>query len=183
MNTYRMNRSSILLSLLLVYPGSWGIEAAGFASESGLPKLVAQTYNSAFELAHDTYNGLSCASDGNIYYVLSTESYEVGAQMFVFDTAAWRIKHLGDITEACGEKEQKTIVQGKSHVQFVECGGKLYFATHIGYYSIINDMEKMGVPPAGWKPYPGGHLLAYEMAGGKFEDLGVAPHQEGILTI
>jgi hypothetical protein len=138
-----MNRSSVLLSLLLVYPGCWGIEAAGFASESGPPKLVAQTYNSGFELAHDTYNGLSCASDGNIYYVMSTESYEVGAQMFVFDTAARQVKHLGDITEACGEKGQKTIVQGKSHVQFAECDGKLYFATHIGYYSIIDGMEKI----------------------------------------
>ena len=85
MNTYRMNRSSVLSSLLLVYLGCWGIEAAESASGSGPPKLVAQTYNSGFELAHDTYNGLSCASDGKIYYVMSTESYEVGAQMFVFD--------------------------------------------------------------------------------------------------
>lgn len=183
MNTYRMNQSSVLLSLLLVYLGSCGIEAAESGSGSGPPRLVAQTYNSGFELAHDTYNGLSCASDGKIYYVMSTESYEVGAQMFVFDPATRLIKHLGDITEACGEKGQKTVVQGKSHVQFVECDGKLYFATHIGYYSIIDGMEKMGVPPTGWKPYPGGHLLAYDMASGKFEDLGVAPNREGILTM
>jgi hypothetical protein len=68
-------------------------------------------------------------------------------------------------------------------VNFVEAQGKLYFATHIGYYSIIDGMEKMGIPPAGFKPYPGGHLLAYDMKTGKFEDLAIAPHREGILTM
>ncbi len=147
------------------------------------PRLTARTFNSGFALAHDTYNGISTASNGKIYYVLSSESYEVGAQMYVFDPATQQIKHLGDITEACGEKGQKSIVQGKSHVNFVEANGKLYFSTHIGYYSIIDGMEKMGIPPAGYKPYPGGHLLAFDLAGGKFEDLGLAPHHEGILTM
>jgi hypothetical protein len=146
-------------------------------------KLVARAYNSGFALAHDTYNGLSAASDGRIYYVLSSESYEVGAQMYAFDPATQQIKHVGDLTEACGEKGLKTIVQGKSHVNFIESKGKLYFATHIGYYSIIDGMEKMGIPPAGFKPYPGGHLLAYDVARGKFEDFGVAPQREGILAM
>jgi len=87
------------------------------------------------------------------------------------------------VTEACGEKDAKTIVQGKSHVPFVERDGKLYFATHVGWYSIIDGMEKIGIPPQGWKPYPGGHFLAYDMATKKFEDLAVAPRGEGILTM
>ena len=33
----------------------------------------------------------------------------------------------------------------------------------------------MGIPPAGYKPYPGGHLLAYDLKTGKFEDFGIAP--------
>src|SRR5690606_4915999 len=61
--------------------------------------------------------------------------------------------------------------------------GKLYFATHIGYYSIVDGMEKMGIPPAGMKPYPGGHLLAYDMASGSFTDLAVEPLGEGILAL
>ena len=125
--------------------------------------------------AHDTYNGMGTASDGRIYYVLSSESFDVGAQMFCYDPATDKIEHVGDITEACGEKDARTIVQGKSHVNFVERDGKLYFATHVGYYSIIDGMEKIGIPPEGWKPYPGGHFLAYDMKAKKFEDLGQGP--------
>ena len=156
---------------------------AGDRGERPARTLVAKTYNSGFTLAHDTYNGISCASDGNIYYVLSSESIDVGAQVYAFDPTTSRPRHLGDLTQACGEKGLKTIVQGKSHVNFVECQGKLYFATHIGYYSIVDGMEKMGVPPAGYKSYPGGHLLAYDMACERFENLVVEPHGEGILTM
>lgn len=146
-------------------------------------KLVAQTFNSGFPDAHDTYNGMGCGSDGRIYYVLSSERYDVGAQVYAFDPQSDTIKHLADLTEVCGEKDKKTIVQGKSHVNFVEAAGKLYFSTHIGYYSIVDGMEKMGIPPPGWKPYPGGHLLAYDFVSGDFTDLGIVPHGEGVLTM
>src|SRR5262245_22553454 len=115
-------------------------------------RLIVRTYNSGFELAHDTYNSLAAASDGRIYYVLSSESIDTGAKVFSFDPATQRIETIGDLTEACGEKGLKTIPQGKSHVNFVESGGKLYFATHIGYYSVVDGMETMGVPPKGYKP-------------------------------
>lgn len=149
----------------------------------GERKLVARTYNSGFALAHDTYNGMLAASDGKIYYVLSAEPHNTAGQMYCFDPATQQIQHLGDLTEACGEAGMKAIAQGKSHVNFVESNGKLYFATHIGYYSIIDGMEKMGIPPPGYKPYQGGHLLAYDMASGEFEDFGVVPEQEGVLTM
>lgn len=145
--------------------------------------LIAHAYNSGFEQAHDTYNGISTASDGKIYYVLSSESYAVGAQIYSYDPGAAKIRHLGDLTEACGEKGLKAIAQGKSHVGFVESKGKLYFASHIGYYEIIDGMEKSGLPPPGYKPYPGGHFLAYDMASEKFEDLATAPFHEGILAM
>ena len=166
-------------SLLFLAPALCGWQASGWAAD----RLVARTYNSGFDLAHDTYNGLSCASDGRIYYVLASESHAVGAQMYSYDPGANKTRHLGDLTAACGEKELKTIAQGKSHVNFIESGGKLYFATHIGYYSIIDGMEKPGVPPPGWEPYPGGHFLAYEMATGNFENLATAPFHEGILSM
>ena len=39
------------------------------------------------------------------------------------------------------------------------------------------------MPPEGYQPYPGGHLLAYDMATGKFDDLAIAPRREGILSM
>ncbi len=180
--TNRVCACVLSMGLLLAGCSAGG---AGTIKKSPSPsaKLVARTYNSGFELAHDTYNGMGTGSDGRIYYVLSSESYQTGAQMYCYDPATGRIKHLGDLTEACGEKGAKTIVQGKSHVTFVESKGKLYFATHVGYYSIIDGMEKIGIPPEGYKPYPGGHFLAYDMKTGEYQELAKAPRGEGILTM
>ena len=145
--------------------------------------LIAATFNSGFGIAHDTYNGITAASDGRIYYVLSSQSHATGGQMYSYDPATSMIAHLGDLTGICGEGGLNTIAQGKSHVNFVESDGKLYFATHIGYYSIIEGMEKMGIPPPGFKPYPGGHFLSYDLESGVFDDLAIEPHGEGILTM
>lgn len=144
--------------------------------------LVGRTYNSDFAEGHDTYNGMGCASNGKIYYVLSSEKYDVAGRMFCFDPRSKKIQCIADLTTACGEAGQKAIAQGKSHVKFIESNGKLYFATHVGYYSIIDGMEKMGLPPEGYKAYPGGHILAYDLKTGQFEDFGIAPDREGVLT-
>jgi hypothetical protein len=178
-----MRRSRFPLALLAVSALAARLEAANIPPVKESPKLIARTYDSDFPEAHDTYNAMCAAGDGKIYYVLSSESVDVGAQIFSFDPATRSVRHLGDLTEACGEKGLKAIPQGKSHVNFVESNGRLYFATHVGVYSIIDGMEKMGIPPAGYKPYPGGHLLAYEMKTGKFEDLTVAPGHEGVLAM
>jgi len=145
-------------------------------------KITAQTYNSGFALGHDSYNGMGTGSDGRIYYVLSSENIDQGAKMFCLDPKTQKITELGDLTEACGEKGLNAIPQGKSHVNFAEANGKLYFATHVGVYSIVDGKETMGIPPAGYQPYPGGHLLAYDLTTGRFEDLGIAPGKEGVLT-
>jgi hypothetical protein len=146
-------------------------------------RIIATVYNSGFEHAHDTYNGISSASDGKIYYVLCSQLMDVAGQMYSFDPKSALIEHLGDLTEICGEKDMKVVAQGKSHVNFVESGGKLYFATHLGYYSIIEGMEKPGLPTGEYKAYRGGHLLAYDLKTKKFEDLGLEPHNEGIITM
>src|ERR1051326_721289 len=144
------------------------------------PRLSAESFDSGFADAHETFNGMLAASDGRIYYVLCSESIDTGAQMYSYDPASRRIQHLADLTEAAGEKGMKTIPQGKSHVNFVEWQGKLYFATHVGYYTRVNGRESMGVPPPGYKPYPGGHFMTYDMASGKLERLASAP-AEGII--
>jgi hypothetical protein len=146
-------------------------------------KITATIYNSGFEHAHDTYNGISTASDGKVYYVLCSQLMDIAGQMYSFDPKSGTIEHLGDLSEICGEKDLKVVAQGKSHVNFVEMNGKLFFATHLGYYSIISGMEKTGVPTGDYKAYRGGHLLSYDMKTKKFEDLGIGPNKEGIITM
>ena len=146
--------------------------------------LTARTFNSGFLQAHDTYNGISVASDGNVYYVLCAQTIDVGGKIYRYDPRKDDVHYLGDLTEICGEKDLKTVPQGKSHVRFQEYKGKLYFATHAGYYNMIDGMECLAtVVPAGYKPYPGGHLLAYDLKSGKFEDLGLAPEREAVLSM
>jgi hypothetical protein len=147
------------------------------------PGLVARVYDSGFADAHDTYNGMGTASDGRIFYVLSSDKHDVAAQMFVLDPAVGKPRHVADLDEATGQKGSRAIAQGKSHVTFVESAGKLYFATHLGFYSIVDGRETVGIPPAGYSRYPGGRLLSYDLATGKIENLAGAPEQEGIITM
>ena len=145
--------------------------------------LVAERYYSGFEFAHDTYNAISAAGDGKIYYVLSSQLIGRGGQMYVFDPEKGSPEWLADLTEICGESEKNAVSQGKSHVRFYERGGKLYFATHVGFYEMIDGMECLPVnPPDGYSLYPGGHFLSYDLTGGSFSDLATAPEGEGILT-
>ncbi len=151
---------------------------------NGEKKLIAKRYYSGFDQAHDTYNAISAASDGKIYYVLSSKSIDIGGQMYSYDPATDRIGFIADLTEVCGEKGLKAIPQGKSHVRFYEKEGKLYFSTHVGWYEIINGAECLPQhAPKGYKLYPGGHILSYDLKTGKFEDLALAPHGEGIITM
>ncbi|HLR31670.1 MAG TPA: hypothetical protein VK074_04235, partial [Fodinibius sp.] len=116
--------------------------------------LIAQPYYSGFPGAHDTYNALSTASDGKVYYVLSSEDIEEGGQFYVYDPAKDTISYIGDLTEICGEKGENVISQGKSHVEFYEKDNRLYFSTHVGIYELIDGMDRLPEnPPGGYGLY------------------------------
>ena len=147
-------------------------------------QLIAKEYFSGFNLAHDTYNAISSANDGRIFYVLSSQQHDIGGRVYVYDPKTDKTSFVADLTEICGEKNKKMIAHGKSHVRFYESSGKLYFATHVGYYEMIDGMEKLAVhAPAGYGLYPGGHFLSYDLTTGKFNDIAIAPYGEGILTM
>ncbi|MGV8090532.1 MAG: hypothetical protein AB2L24_01525 [Mangrovibacterium sp.] len=160
-------------------------EKDGDKTPSDIPKtMAAKHYYSGFELAHDTYNAISTAGNEKVYYVLSSQVYDKGGQMYVYDPKTDQTGFVADLTDACGEKGKNTISQGKSHVRFYERQGKLYFATHVGYYEMIDGMERLPEhAPEGYGLYPGGHILSYDLVSGKFEDLAIAPHGEGIITM
>jgi len=174
----RVNTTIACLTLCLF---SHGPDAR--AQDPATKHLTARGFDSGFGLSNGTFNGMLAASDGKIYYVLCAENIDTGAQMYSYDPATDKIAHLGDLTEVSGEKGLKSIPQGKSHVNFVESDGKLYFATHVDWYSVQSNLELMAPPPSGYKPYPGGHFLAYDMASGKFENLAKAPPGQGIIAM
>ncbi|MHA8072636.1 hypothetical protein V7S77_12000 [Aquirufa ecclesiirivi] len=146
--------------------------------------LLATSFDSGFSWAHDSYNAISLASNGRIYYVLSSDQLEAAGQMFEFDPKTNRITHLADLNGICGEGHQAHIPQGKSHVSFYEYQQKLYFATHVGYYQLIDGMDRLPVQaPDGYALYPGGHILSYDINTGKFEDLAILPEGEGCVSM
>jgi hypothetical protein len=124
------------------------------------------------------------ASDGRLYYVLSSDKLDVGGQMFRFNPSSEEIKHLGDLNVICGQSDKKCIAQGKSHVLFYEYQQKLYFATHVGYYQLIDGMDRLPEQtPDGFDLYPGGHILSYDLSNETFEDLSMIPDGEGVVSM
>jgi hypothetical protein len=146
--------------------------------------LIARSFDSGFLDAHDTYNAMSMASDGCLYYVLSSDKIDVGGQMFRFNPSTEEINHLGDLNDICGQSGKKCIAQGKSHVLFYEYQQKLYFATHVGYYQLIDGMDRLPEQaPDGFDLYPGGHILSYDLGDETFEDLAIIPNGEGVVSM
>ena len=175
----------LLFAALLAIIGCQPPAVQKQAESSATPGILqAHFYDSGFPLADDNYNACFRASNGKVYYVLCSGSVDTGAQMYAFDPAEGKITHVADLTEASGEKGQHAVPQGKGHSLFVEYKGKLYFATHIGYYNPATaaGQELAGTPPPGYKPYPGGHFLSYDLATGKFDNIAKAPEGEGIIS-
>lgn len=148
--------------------------------------LQATTYDSHFPPAADggeSFNGLGVAHDGIIFYVIDSAKYNIPGQMYSLDPKTKVVTHIEDLNTATGQGQMKAVAQGKSHVNFVEDHGKLYFSTHLGYYNNAGGVERTAVPPDGYSPYPGGHFMSYDLKSGKFESLGIAPDGEGIITM
>ena len=119
---------------------SFSKQENGAISKKGI--LTAKQYFSGFEDAHETYNAITEASDGKFYYILCSGKHDVGAQMYVYSPSLDKTEFIADLSEVLGEKAQKYISQGKSHTEFYESNGKLYFATHVGFYEMIDGAQR-----------------------------------------
>ena len=173
--------------------------------------LVADTFESHFPLAHDTYNAMGVdAQNKYVYYVLSSESMagaRTGARLYRVpcssrglaqrnsrfadpkDQCGGGVEELGDLTIAMQDPEN-CVVQGKSHVPLIDCGAALgiVFGTHVGYYSFVDGMETLPQPkdlPSHVKPYPGGGVLSFipDSNKGTFQVHARVPDGEGVLTM
>lgn len=145
--------------------------------------LTARVYPSQFNRSDCNFDSLSLASDGNLYYTLCSHDIDTHARVYRFHPEGEEVRLLGDLGEIVGEAGTKSIPQGKSHSPYYECDGKLYFATHYGYYKPSSNKEEPGEVPPGYQPYPGGHFVSYDMTTSAFTDLAKAPMGEGMLTM
>jgi hypothetical protein len=145
--------------------------------------IPVRLHPSGFENADANFYSLSLASDGNVYYTLSSHDLNTHGRVYRYEPSADRVTLLGDLGELTGEAGRKTIPQGKSHCPLFECDGKLYLSTQYGFFQSSGNKERPADVPEGYQPYPGGHFLSYDFAGERFEDLVTGPAEEGIIAM
>ena len=108
------------------------------------------------------WQGMTVASDGNCYFSSSTHSASHGAGFHKYDPRTKKHTVLAeDMTIICSEGNTQS-QQGKIHSPIVECDGWLYFSTHLSNY------WKEGI-----ERYTGAHVVGFQLATGKFRDLGI----------
>jgi hypothetical protein len=152
-------------------------------AETASSVITCRVHPSGFERADSNFYSLNIASDLCVYYTLSSHNIDTHARVYRYDPARDEVKLMFDIGEAVGEAGLKTLPQGKSHSPFFELDGWLYLATHYGFFASTEQREHPAPVPEGYKPYPGGHLIRFNMTTGETEDLAVAPPEEGIITL
>ena len=111
-------------------------EAPAPTTAAGPKKMTAKVYDSGFAQSHDTYNGMGVGSDGKIYYVLCSELPNVGARMYSLDPATGKTAELGRPDRSL-RREGRSTPSPRARVTSTLSSptAKLYFATHIGFYS------------------------------------------------
>jgi hypothetical protein len=146
--------------------------------------ITAQLHPSGFGMSDSNFDSLSVASDGCVYYTLCSHDINTHARVYRLDPKAGAAPVcLGDLGEIVGEAGTRSVPQGKSHSQYYEHEGKLYFSTHYGYYKPSSNKEEPAETPPGYRPYPGGHFVSLDLRTSGFRELAKAPPGEGILAM
>lgn len=145
--------------------------------------INATIHPSGFERSDSNFYSLTMASNRQLYYTLSSHNLETHARAYRHDPETGQTVMVGDFGEIAGETGKKMLPQGKSHTPFFEHQGKLYVATHYGYFQASGDKEMPAAVPPGYHPYPGGHFLEIDLATGAAKNLATAPKEEGIITM
>jgi hypothetical protein len=133
---------------------------------------------------HDTIWTITLGHDGQVYIGLCLEGKGGGvAQLYMYDTAERRLRHLADMGQVTGEPpDSGHATQGKIHFSLCHArDGKLYGATHcttppLGH-RIWSPLSMWGDPAMS---FPGGHIFRYDTLTGEAVDFGVITPNDGI---
>ncbi len=153
--------------------------AAVLASPALLPcqadekTLRAIAIDAGFDEADCNYHSITLASDGRIYFSLSSHRIDKNVHFCCYDPRLEKMVFTRELTD-CFENEDttRTVPQGKIHSGLMEVDKKLYFSTHVGYYK--DDRQGKG-------KYPGFHLMYYDIRTDEFVDLARGPEGEGMI--
>ncbi|WP_372935293.1 hypothetical protein, partial [Mariniphaga sediminis] len=88
----RVHLSAIIILLFVMGCSNSEKKETTGATVAEKKQLTAQHYYSGFPLAHDTYNTITTASDGRVYYCLSSQSIDIGGQYYVYDPKTDKIE-------------------------------------------------------------------------------------------
>jgi hypothetical protein len=165
--------------LPLLAVGSFATWTRGFTRKfsrtSPAPGWVtSEAFDPGFDEGDCNYHSICLGSDGRVYFTLSTHRIDRHARFCCFDPKKGAMVFVRDIGEALLEEDKGNLLpQGKIHVPLTEVGGRIYFATHIGYYK--KDRQ-------GREKYPGFHIMHYDMKSDNLANVIRGPEEEGLIT-
>src|SRR5262245_27534258 len=136
--------------------------------------VIPEAFDPGFDEGDCNYHSICLGSDGRVYFTLSTHRIDRHARFCCFDVEKGEMAFVRDISDALLEEGKANLVpQGKIHVPLTEVNGRIYFATHTGYYK--KDYQGKG-------KYPGFHIMYYDMKSDNLTNLIRGPEGEGLVT-
>lgn len=139
-------------------------------SENSIQATSLKDFSKNYPFLDGQWEGIICASDGNIYFGVSSHSKTHAVHLFCYDMGKKKVKLVGDIGKITGENGNGMIPQGKIHSEIYEDNNILYFTTHWAHRD-----EKL--------PYPGGHFMSYDIKKRKFIDYGIPLKGQGLISM
>lgn len=143
------------------------------------PLVTARLVPSGFEQGDCAYNAIARAGDGALYFAIGTHRPGLDARLLRLAPGADAAKICAALSEP---SPSPAVAHGKVHVTPFEWNGALYFATHVGVYRRDRGIERPATP-AGFRPYPGGRVVGFDLDTGEIRDVARAPGGEGIIAM
>jgi hypothetical protein len=174
--------SGLLMCFFFVCPAlgeARHTEKKTVAFESLAGHIKCDIFQPNFLWGDSSYTALIYASDGKIYFSIGSHNTDHACRFFSFDPTTEKVTLIGEMDKVLGEDAEKQISQGKIHTRMFEHKGKIWFATHTGFYQ----RGVSGINYRGKAPYKGGHFMNYDLATGQFNDLARIFPNEGIISM
>lgn len=127
-----------------------------------------KTFTKEYPFLDGQWEGIISASDGRIYFCVSSHYKERAAHIFRYDPEKRQMELLADVGEITKENGKGLSPQGKVHSEMHEDDGVIYFTTCWGNQDL---------------KYPGGHWISYDLKSGKFTDHGIPLPGWGLVTM